>query len=289
MGQCTKSSGSGDMRDQSRNLDEHFAFVRQKLEDDNDNVIVILGEEGAGKSAFGLLYCNAISGDRFMIEDHVVNTPHEFITSVDKARRYGSIHADEGGEIFLSNEANTLPGINVKKTLIQCRRKNLNIPICVPRNFDIQKLALHRCNSMFWIYTKTVAGHVVKGYGVKYDPDKRPFDDRRRPWFKKRFHFRFPSVKSIDAEAWERYLIVKNRSGDERLGNYANAIMPEHLKPKMDADTLVEAVKEMNISDQLILRNKQGWDRELIYEKFRGTGATISMAKMASSILNDSY
>ena len=277
------------MQDRSRTLDEHFAFVRQKLEDDNDNVVVILGEEGAGKSAFGLLYCNAIAGDRFVIEDHVVNTPYEFITGVEKANRYGSVDADEGGEIILSNEANTLPGINVKKTLIQCRRKNLNIPIVAPRNFDIQKLALHRCNAMFWIYTKTVGGHVRKGYGIKYDPDKRPFDDKRRPWFKKRFHFRFPSVKSIDAEAWERYLIVKNRSGDKRLEGYAEAIMPEHLKPQMDAETLAEIVMDMETSEQIILRNSRGWDRDLVYEKFRTQGATLSMARMAASILNDSY
>ncbi len=274
------------MEDRSRNLDEHIAFVQEKLDDDNDNIVVILGEEGAGKSSFGLLYCNAVSGDRFVIEDHVVNTPYEFIKGVELAPRYGSIDADEGGEIILSNEANTIPGINVKKTLIQCRRKNLNIPITAPRNFDMQKLAMHRCHSMFWVYTKTVNRRIIKGYGIKYDPVKRPFDDKKRPWFKKRFHFRFPDVREIDREAWERYQIVKNRSGDERLSDYAKKVMPDDLKPRMDAEALVKVIESLGQEDRATLMNAKGWDRDCIYQRFKLKGATHSAVRAATTILN---
>ena len=56
------------MADRSRNLDEYVNYVRRKLRSDSDNMIVIAGEEGSGKSNLALLLCNAISHETFDIE-----------------------------------------------------------------------------------------------------------------------------------------------------------------------------------------------------------------------------
>ena len=277
------------MEDRTRNLDEYVEFVYNKLHQDADNFVVIGGQEGSGKSAFALLLCNAISPGLFNIRDDVVYDSPEYIRRVKTAPRYGSIDADEGGEMFMANDANTRDGKAIKKTMQQSRRKNHNTCILAPRNFYLNKTSMFRCHAYFHIYTKHVAGRILHGYGIKYVPVMKVWSDGKRPWFDKAFHFRFPDIKKVDPEAWELYTQIKNERGDDRLDDYADGLENDAApKPELDASQLADMVEELNLTEQFSLRNTRGrFDSDVIYEKYRNVGATKVMARVAALELND--
>lgn len=277
------------MEDRTRNLDEYVDFVYNKLHDDGDNFVVIGGSEGAGKSAFALMLCNAISGERFDMRKHVVYDAPEYIRNVKVAPKYGSIDCDEGGEMFMANDANTKEGKLIKKTIQQSRRKNHHTAILAPKSFYLNKTSMHRCHAYFHIYTKGVGRRIQRGYGIKYVPVMKVWSDGKRPWFEKAFHFRFPDIKKIDEEAWEVYTQIKNERGDGRLDDYADILEEEAApKPELDASQLADMVEELNLSEQFSLRNTRGrFDSDVIYERYRNMGATKVMARVAALELND--
>lgn len=277
------------MEDRTRNLDQYVDFVYDKLRQDGDNFVVVGGLEGSGKSAFTLLLCNAISGDLFDIESCVVYDSSEYIRKVKSVPRYGSIDCDEGGEMFMSNDANTLAGKNIKKTMQQSRRKNHNTVILAPRSFYLNKTSMYRCHAYFHIYTKSVGNRILKGYGIKYVPENKVWQDGKRPWFTKAFHFRFPDIKQIDPEAWELYTRIKNERGDGRLDRYADEIEEENeVKPELTSEQIADMVDDMKLSEQMVLRNTRGrFDADVIYERYKGIGATYRMCKAAALDLNN--
>lgn len=275
--------------DRTRNLDEYVEFVYNKLRQDSDNFIVIGGQEGSGKSTFALLLCNAISPGLFDIQKDVVYDAPEYIRRVKTAPRYGSIVADEGGEMFMANDANTREGKAIKKTIQQSRRKNHNTAILAPRNFYLNKTSMFRCHAYFHIYTKNAGGRILHGYGIKYVPVMKVWQDGRRPWFEKAFHFRFPDIKEIDREAWELYTRIKNERGDGRLDKYADEIEEENeVKPELTSEQIADMVDDMKLSEQMVLRNTRGrFDADAIYERFKDIGATYRMSKAAALDLNN--
>lgn len=282
-------STRGNMTDRSRNLDEYVNYVRRKLRSDSDNMIVIAGEEGSGKSNLALLLCNAISHETFRIEEHLAHDAAGWIDMVKDAPRYGSILADEGGEIFMSNDANTIEGKNIKKALQQARRKNLNLVFLAPRHNYLNKTAMYRAHSYFYTYQKVNRGAISRGYGIKWNPSTAIWQDGKRPWFDVGFYFRFPSVADVDPEAWDAYLKIKNRAGDERLDGYAEQIRERNApKRTIDAESLADLIEDMAFGEQQMLLNTRGrFDRDMIYNRFQELGTTIRVAKEASMILND--
>lgn len=277
------------MKDRSRNLDEYVNYVRMKLRSDSDNMIVIGGGEGSGKSNLALLLCNAISYETFDLEKHLAHDAAGWIEMVKDAPRYGSILADEGGEIFMANDANSIEGKNIKKALQQSRRKNLNQVFLAPRHNYLNKTAMFRAHAYFHTYQKMSGGRISRGYGIKWDPSTAIWQDGKRPWFDKGFYFRFPDVREIDPEAWDTYLRIKNPSGDERLEEYAEQIREKNRpKQSIDADALTDLIENMNFQEQRQLLNTRGrFDRDVIYNKFKDLGITIRVAKEASLALND--
>ena len=115
------------------------------------------------------------------------------------------------------------------------------------------------------------------------------WQDGKRPWFTKAFHFRFPDIKEIDREAWEVYTRIKNERGDGRLDRYADEIEEENeVKPELTSEQIADMVDEMKLSEQFTLRNTRGrFDSDLIYERFRSMGATKVMARAAAIDLNN--
>jgi hypothetical protein len=270
------------MMDHSKNLNEYVDFVRKKLRMDADNVIIVGGLEGSGKSVFSLLLCNAISHENFDLRKHVAYEPDEFIDAINSAPRYGSVDADEGGETFMSNDAMTIEGRNIKKCLQQCRRKNLNITILSPRHFYLNKASLFRCHTFFYIYTRGQQ----RGFGIKFDPAVEIWQEGKRPWFEKKFYFNFPDLKDVDRDAYDAYIQMKNERANERLNRYSEEIRGEVKveKPRLSVDELKERLNAMPPEEmkKLKLIRSKGIDATKVYEYYRGQGATLRVCQIAS-------
>lgn len=273
---------SDPLLDLTEDLDEYIEYVRNKLRADADNVIVITGAEGVGKSDFGMQLGHAISEETFDIERDVAYDPDEFIEKILRAPRYGTVIADEGGETFMSNEANTVEGRNIKKALQQCRRKNLNIEILAPRHNYLNKMSLFRCHAYFKIYKR--------GHGRKWLPDNGDWEEGKRPWFNGEFPVNYDPIKMIHPEVWEYYMLIKNTRGDARLGLYAEEIRADK-KPRQDMDSseIVTQVKTLSLQEQFALQNSRGnFDVDRIYSRFKPKGATKAISRAATMDLNES-
>lgn len=118
---------------------------------DKDCVIVIDGNEGAGKSTLGLQWCKYI--DPTFNLKRVVFTPEEFREAIYKAKKNQAIMFDEAFTGFSSRAA--LSGVN--KTLIslmmQIRQKNLFIVIVLPTIFLLDKyISIFRTRVLAHVY-----------------------------------------------------------------------------------------------------------------------------------------
>lgn len=274
--------------DNTEDLDEYVQFVRAKLHDDYDNYVVIVGPEGVGKSDFGIQLGHAISYETFNLENGVAYDPEDFIDAIHHAPRFGSVIADEGGETFMSNDANTIEGKNIKKALQQCRRKNLNLAIISPRHMYLNKMSLFRCHAFFYVH--------ARGQGTKYNPDIITlWQEGKRPWFsgpgdsEYGFVFEYDSLKERRPAIWAKYMEIKNKRGDERLERYASEIRQERLsRSSMDPEDIFEAVKRMGLDRQLSLRNTLGrFDTDRIYASFKPQGASKAICRAVTMDLND--
>lgn len=279
---------SSKLIDDTENLAEYVGFVRAKLHYDYDNYIVIVGPEGVGKSDFGLQLGYAVSYETFNLENGVAYDPEDFIDAIHHAPRFGSVIADEGGETFMSNDANTIEGKNIKKALQQCRRKNLNMAIISPRHMYLNKMSLFRCHAFFYIYSR--------GSGTKYNPDIITlWQEGKRPWFsgphdsEEGFEFEYRSLKERKPKVWAKYMEIKNKRGDERLDRYASEIREERLsRSSMNPEILLDEVRGMDLDKQLSLRNTRGrFDVDRIYAAFKSRGASQSICRAVSMDLND--
>lgn len=118
---------------------------------DKDCVIVIDGNEGAGKSTLGLQWCKYL--DPSFNLKRVVFTPEEFREAIFHAKKNQAVMFDEAFTGFSSRAA--LSGVN--RTLIslmmQIRQKNLFIVIVLPTIFLLDKyISIFRTRVLAHVY-----------------------------------------------------------------------------------------------------------------------------------------
>jgi len=146
-------------------------FLMQKLDHlhtrikrDNDNIIMIDGMEGTGKST-GLAFPIGwyLSGGPF----EVVFTPQQFREAFDKAKKGGTIVWDEFVLAGLSTQALSQMQQVIIKKLTTGRKKNLNIVLVVPNYFMFRDyFSCHR--SLFLLNTYS-PDFLSRGYYRYYD------------------------------------------------------------------------------------------------------------------------
>ena len=66
-------------------------------------------------------------------------------------------------------------------------------------------------------------------------------------------------MADVDPEAWDTYLKIKNRAGDERLDGYAKQIRERNApKRTIDAESLADLIEDMAFGEQQMLLNTRG-------------------------------
>ena len=126
---------------------------KRVLTKDRDWVLVIDGEEGAGKSVLAQQIAKYLDPN-FTIEDIVFNSD-EFIKKIKdpKSGKGKCIVLDEA--FAAANSRSSLTEVNraMIGVATEMRQKNLFIILCIPSFFDLDKyFALWRCRALFHIY-----------------------------------------------------------------------------------------------------------------------------------------
>jgi len=122
----------------------------KRLNNDRDNITVICGLEGEGKSTLGINYCSLIS-PTFTFDSTCFDS-EEFKRNLREAKKGDSVLADEGGVILFSREAMNRTNKQIIKILTGIRERNINLVVCVPNFFIIDSyIREHRVNLLIQI------------------------------------------------------------------------------------------------------------------------------------------
>ena len=125
----------------------------KKLRKDYDDVTVVVGLEGLGKSTQAIQYCSVVS-DTFSLK-HICYEMSDFVNAIKIANKYDSILLDEGGMFLFSRDAMSANNKILVKLLMLSRQKNLHICIAIPQFTAIEKyIREHRVTTLINVYKR---------------------------------------------------------------------------------------------------------------------------------------
>lgn len=120
---------------------------------DRDYVMVIDGEEGAGKSVLAFQIAKYL--DSKFVLDNICFNADQFIARLKTAPKYSCIILDEAFSSANSRASLTEVNRSLIGVATEMRQRNLFVIIVIPSFFDLDKyFALWRCRSLFHVYFK---------------------------------------------------------------------------------------------------------------------------------------
>jgi len=146
-----------------------LASKNQVVNHDWDRVFLVDGNEGSGKSVFGLQLGKYL--DPTLSLDRIVFTGDDFSEAINKAEKNQCIIFDEAFNGLNSSGAMTKMNRMIVRKLQECRQKNLFIIVILPTIFMLQKYAaIFRSHALFHVYA-TKAG--TRGYYKIYNKQNK--------------------------------------------------------------------------------------------------------------------
>lgn len=120
---------------------------------DRDFVMVIDGEEGAGKSVLAMQIAKELDPNFSL--DNVCFNSDQFINRLKKAPKFSCIILDEAFSSANSRASLTEVNRSLIGVATEMRQRNLFVLIVIPSFFDLDKyFALWRCRALFHVYFK---------------------------------------------------------------------------------------------------------------------------------------
>lgn len=135
--------------------DEWISYLLWQMRNDSDNVIVIDGPEGAGKSTVAQRLAKKIekaNGNTYDPEVQTIFTIQDFEAVWNPEMKRRVFVFDEGMNLFFSREAMTGNNKKMIKLFAQIRQCNHTLIICLPNFFWIDKY-LRESRVHFRLYT----------------------------------------------------------------------------------------------------------------------------------------
>lgn len=187
-------------------LDKIKKLINSK---DRDYVIIIDGEEGTGKSSFASQIAYYV--DRTFNMDRMCLTPDDFKRKIADANKGQAVVFDEAYTGLASRTALSDINKSLVEMMMEMRKKNLFVILCIPSFFYLEKYAaLHRARALFHCYFKDGA----PGRYLVYNQKKM-----RQLYLvgKKKMSYNFPAVHKkcrffqavpIDWEEYEKKKIA---------------------------------------------------------------------------------
>ncbi len=188
---------------------------------DQDNVYIISGAEGSGKSLFGAqLACR--TDKNFSLKD-VCFTSDEFAKRIREKERYGAVIFDEANNGLSSKGAISKENKKLIKLLQECRQRNLTIFIILPSVFLLEKyVVLFRSQALFHvaIYKKDYKKRYYKVYNRKnlklLFMLGQKFMSYAKPKLHKKYRFYENYPLQIDEKEYRQKKLAAFREGENR-------------------------------------------------------------------------
>ena len=124
--------------------------MRHNIANGYDNLVVITGPEGSGKSNFAHALCHAYDSDFDLQEQYVYNT-QDFKELLKKGGDiHGTFWMDEGSNMANNRDWNTTDNKQLVELLEMCRSRGWTLVICIP-SMDRLDLYIRQYRVRYWI------------------------------------------------------------------------------------------------------------------------------------------
>lgn len=170
--------------------------VRSEIRQDKDQVVLITGAEGSGKSNLAWLMARAVDPD--FSADRMCFTGEEFRTAAVRADKYAALVLDEAVHDLFSRSAMSKGNKQMAEFLTICRERNLVMFILIPNINHADKLVKDHRAHWWWNVEK-------RGVAMLRKPQRHIFASDT--WWDGRFRLR--NIPRADGPAWTRYLEKK--------------------------------------------------------------------------------
>lgn len=186
-----------------------FKIAQKINKRNNDNVSIVVGTEGTGKSTAGIQLASLISPSFCM--EHICFEPDEFYSALENCKKGDSIVLDEGALFLFSRNTMTQVNRDVAQLFQLIRQKNLNIIICIPKfkNLD-NNIRLNRVDQLFYVKKRgKLRCYISKGVDIINDVYPRVKSDVlsvKVPsgyWYDEDFYKPIPNINDISLESYE--------------------------------------------------------------------------------------
>ena len=209
---------------------------------DFDWFMVVDGEEGAGKSVFGMQIAKTLDPN-FNI-DQVAFTPAEFISLVVNAKKHQCIVFDEAFTGLSSRSALSEVNQLLVSLMMEMRQKNLFIILIMPTFFMLDKYCvLHRTKGLFHVYIKQGR----RGYWNFYNRKRM-----KMLYLKGKKYYEYVHSKPI---IFGRFLDQYTIDEDAYKEKKHNALRVKKRKTKAESYKIQRDLILYGIYDQFLKRN----------------------------------
>lgn len=203
-----------------------------------DQVDLITGKEGSGKSVLGMHIARKLDPD-FSLEQ-ISFTQEQFKTRVQDAKPGDVVMMDEAAEAMFAYEWMMRGQRDLVKSFLRFRIKRLKVILILPHQMLLNKqLRERRVHWWFDVYAKAIDD---RGYAQLR---KGPLRDN--PWktdifWEGQFTLKFPSYESIDARFWREYEKYKNEFLHSGLAKEGGG---RHERPSETKRKIVESCNKL--------------------------------------------
>ena len=175
-----------------------------------DNLVVITGPEGSGKSNLAYAVCKAYDPDFSITNQYVYDTKdfHEMLRDGQDLR--GTFWMDEGSNMANNRDWNTTDNKQLVQLLEMCRSRNWTLVLCIP-SLDRLDLYIREYRVRYWIECKAMK---FDKYGMK---ERGYFELRKRTPYGKMKSVGYGLYEPMPPEAKGEYEKLKLESQNKKI------------------------------------------------------------------------
>jgi len=194
-------------------FDYWVAWIRKRIVDKWDAVLIVSGPEGCGKSTLALQLAYAIDGT-FNLKDRLCYTASDVIQCFKTVDSGKAAIFDESARALLGTDTFSKEQKALVQALMLIREKGLVTILCIPRVEELAKsMRTRRATLWIHVYRRGKGLVHVRDDRLRYHPDPNDFGFARDPKAPLLTFNAYPE----DSSEWREYLAVKKTKLDEYL------------------------------------------------------------------------
>ena len=221
--------------------DDLIKRLAKRIRNDMQNVIMVEGETGSGKSAFALNLCLDLARELrtgFDLEHDYIYSPNDLWKKLENPDANPINLLDEGTVTIASNNAMQKSDRNIQVLFDTMRSRHWTTVICAPNSQYVNK-AIRTVHAEFKIRCTAENKPLIQGYGRGFfecrRAERKEFGKEEPRWL-----MMYAGVfGDYPAMLKDEYLAIKNQHQDEMLQQMVTRAKADEMKIEQNAQKIL--------------------------------------------------